>query len=143
MHVLGAPLNKLLIKKEKWNWTEQYQETFLKIKDMLTSELFLAHFDLNTELVLTSDTKKKTVGIGSVRLHKSKLEGIKAVAHAIRGLISIEKISQLEKEGLELGNFINISIVDDFLLWTDHRLLISILGSKKGILALTANRLHL
>ena len=62
---LRAPLNELLKKEEKC------QETFQRIKDVLTSELFLTYFDSKVKLILVSDTNN--VGIGAMFLHKEKL----------------------------------------------------------------------
>ena len=56
---------------------------------MLTSELFLTHFDPKMELILASDASN--VGIGAVLLHKNKLGAIKTIAHVSRGLSTAEK----------------------------------------------------
>lgn len=42
-----APPNELQNKKKnaKWVWTEEYQKIFNELKDMLTSDLYLTHFN--------------------------------------------------------------------------------------------------
>ena len=42
---LSAPLNNLLKKEVPWEWTEQHQTCFEKIKQSLTTTTVLAHFD--------------------------------------------------------------------------------------------------
>ena len=42
------------------------------------------------------------VGIGAVILQKDKFRGMKAVVHASRGLITVEKKLQIEKESLSI-----------------------------------------
>ena len=38
-------LNQLLEKNHKWKWTEQCDEAFLKVKEMITLEQVLTHYD--------------------------------------------------------------------------------------------------
>jgi len=49
------PLNKLLRKSITWNWTDQCQQTFTKIKEALISADVLAHFDPSLSLGITCD----------------------------------------------------------------------------------------
>ena len=49
MHNLHAPLNELLKRDKDWEWTPECQEAFVKIKEVLTSDLFLTHYNLNVE----------------------------------------------------------------------------------------------
>ena len=68
---------------------------------MLTSELFLTHFDPKAELILVSDASN--IGIGTVLLHEDKLGGIKALMYTSRRLITADKnYSKIEKESLSL-----------------------------------------
>ena len=39
MHILRAPLNHLLQKDVKWNWTDECKKAFEKLKTSLTSNL--------------------------------------------------------------------------------------------------------
>ena len=41
------PLNELLEKDRKWVWNERCNRAFLKVKDMITSDVVLTHYDPN------------------------------------------------------------------------------------------------
>ena len=43
MHSLRAPLNELL-KEKDWVWTTECQETFEKIKEVFTTDLFITNY---------------------------------------------------------------------------------------------------
>ena len=85
MHNLRAPLNKLLKKGAKWEWSEACQKAFDEIKNILTSELSLTHYDPKQEIIMASDTSE--YGICAVILHKFKDGNTKPVAHASRTLL--------------------------------------------------------
>ena len=55
MHKLRAPLNELLKKRQKWIWSKECQSAFEEIKKCLQSDLALAHFDPQKELIVASD----------------------------------------------------------------------------------------
>ena len=61
------PLNQLLEKKHKWKWTKQCNEAFLQVKEMITSEQVLTHYDPNLPLRLACDVSP--IGIGAVLSH--------------------------------------------------------------------------
>ena len=143
MHDLRAPLNELL-KDKKWKLTPECQTAFDQIKKALTSDLFLTHYDTKLEIIVASDAS--SYGVGSCILHKISDGTKKPIAHASRTLLQAEKhYSQIEKNALEIifavtklhrylhGRF--------FTLQTDHKPLITIFGSKKGLPIYTANRL--
>ena len=145
MHNLRAPLNNLLRKDIEWEWTTECQETFEKIKKILTSDLFLAHYDPTQEIVVASDAS--SYGIGACLLHKMKDGSMKPVSHASRTLLPAEKnYSQIEKEALGIvyavTKFHRFIHGRTFTLQTDHKPLLTIYGSKKGLPTHTANRLQ-
>ena len=112
---------------------------------MLTSDLALTHHDPQKEIIVASDASD--YGIGAVILHKFEDGSKKPVVHASRTLLSAEKrYCQIEKESLAivyvLKKFHKFIHGRSFLLQTDHRPLLSIYGSKKGISTHTANRLQ-
>ncbi|EYB85899.1 hypothetical protein Y032_0289g1517 [Ancylostoma ceylanicum] len=145
MHVLRAPLDALLKKNTKFEWTKTCDDSFNKAKQMLASDLLLAHFDPRQEIVVAADASN--YGIGAVILHRYPNGSEKAIAHASRSLLPAEKnYSQIEKEGLALiyaiQKFHKMLHGRKFTLLTDHKPLLAIFGSKKGIPVYTANRLQ-
>ena len=135
MHELRAPLNKLLSKNKKWCWTKECDNAFNKIKKCLLLDLALAHYDLKKELIVASDASDYS--IGAVLLHKFEDGVTKPIGHASRALLPVERnYSQIE-EGLAI-----MYAVKKFhrFLQTDHKLLLSNFGSKKGVPTHSANR---
>ena len=59
---LSAPLNNLLKKEVPWEWTEQHQTSFEKIKQALTTTPVLTHFDPDIPIGLACDAS--AVGMG-------------------------------------------------------------------------------
>ena len=136
LYNLCTPLNKLLKKVKKWRWTPKYQTAFDQIKKALTSDLFLMHYDPKLEIIVASNASSYKMPDGTK----------KPIAHASRTLLPAEKhYSQIEKEALGItfavikfhwylhGRF--------FTLQTDHKPLITIFRSKRGLPIYTANRL--
>lgn len=145
LHRLRAPMNHLLSKNVKWNWSTECQKSFDKVKSLLISDLLLTYFDPSLEIVVAADASD--YGVGAVISHRFQDGTEKAIAHASRTLTSAErKYSQIEKEGLALvfavKKFHKMLHGRKFTLFTDHKPLLSIFGSKKGIPVYTANRLQ-
>ena len=144
MQSLRGSLNELLRKGKLWLWTPECQESFEKIKKTLTSDLSLTHYDPTLDIIVASYASP--YGIGAYILYKLPDGSRKAVAHASRSLLPAEKqYSQIEKEAL--GIIFAVTKLHRhlhgirFLLQTDHKPLITIFGSKKGLPVYTANRL--
>ncbi|CAB4044385.1 Hypothetical predicted protein, partial [Paramuricea clavata] len=57
------PLNQMLESNYQWNWTDQCEEAFCKVKAMIVSDLVLTHYDTNLPLQLACDASP--VGIGA------------------------------------------------------------------------------
>ncbi|CAI2731094.1 unnamed protein product [Schistosoma spindalis] len=145
LHRLRAPMNQLLSNNVRWDWSSKCQKCFDKVKSLLTSDLLLTYFDPSLEIVVAADASD--YGIGAVISHRFPDGKEKAIAHASRTLTSAErKYSQIEKEGLALifavKKFHKMLHGRKFTLFTDHKPLLSIFGSKKGIPVYTANRLQ-
>lgn len=84
MRELRAPLDKLLLKDVKWNWTKECQLAFEKAKSTLQSDLLLTHFDPQHIIKVAADASN--YGIGAVVLHRFPDNTEKAIAHAARAL---------------------------------------------------------
>ena len=67
MHDLRPPLNVLLKKEKAWDWTSECQAAFEKIKETLTSNLFLTHYNPKLKIIVASDAS--SYGIGACILH--------------------------------------------------------------------------
>lgn len=145
MHQLRHPLDKLLKKDVKWLWTPECQLSFDRFKRILQSGLLLTHYDPKLPIVVAADASN--TGVGAVILHKMPDGSIKAIQHASRSLTAAEKsYGQPEKEALGIifavTKFRKMLLGRRFLLQMDHKPLLSIFGSKKGIPLHTANRLQ-
>ena len=116
-----APFYELLQKNVEWKWSQTCSDAFSSIKKILVSPLALTHYDLAIPLVLAADASKT--------------------------LTAAEKnYAQIEKEALAL--VYGVQKFDEFLrgrtftLLTDHKPLLTIFESKKGIPMTSANRLQ-
>ena len=100
MHSLQAPLNELLKKKKNGS---ECQETFEKIKEVLTSDLFITHYNPDLEIIVASDTSSH--GIRTCILHKMEGGFLKPIAHASRTLLPAEKKKLCSDWERSTGNY--------------------------------------
>ncbi|XP_040172579.1 uncharacterized protein K02A2.6-like [Anopheles arabiensis] len=145
LHELRYPMDQLLKKESKWKWTPECQEAFVKFKEALQSHLLLTHYDPKLPIIVAADASN--TGIGAVIFHQFTDGKMKAIQHASRTLTPAEQnYGQPEKEALALVyavcKFHKYLLGRHFTLLTDHKPLLSIFGSKKGIPLHTANRLQ-
>ena len=139
------PMNQLLRKKTKWEWTPECQQAFEEAKQRLSSTLVLAHYDPNLPLVLAGDASQ--YGIGAVISHTYPDGSECPTAYTSRTLSPSERnYAQLEKEALSLvygvPKFYTYLYGRSFTILTDYMPLTTILGPKQGIPALAAARLQ-
>ena len=132
-------------KGKLWEWTTECQQAFEKIKKILTSDLFLTHYNPDLEIIVASDSS--SYDIGSCSLHKMTDGTSKPIAHSSRALLAAEKnYSQIEKEALAIifavSKFHRFIYGRYLILQTDHKPLLTIFGSKNGLPTHTANRLQ-
>ena len=94
-HAWFASFVKQTIKKDaKWVWTIECQEAFEKIKGILTSDLFLTHYDPKKEIILASDAS--SCGIRACIMHQLKDGSVK---HTSRMLLSAKKELFRDRKG--------------------------------------------
>ena len=130
-----APLNRLLGKGVKWIWSTEEQNAFEAAKQLLLDSPALVHFDPQRKLYLQCDAS--SVGLGVVLSHR--IDGTdRPVAFASKTLSIAQKgYSQLEKEGLAiifgLTRFHQFLYGRKFVIVTDHKPLLGLLGEQKGL----------
>ena len=139
------PLNQLLEQGKQWNWTTECEEAFIKVKELIASDMVLTHYDPGRPLRLACDASP--VGIGAVLSHIMDDGSERPIAFASRTLSKTEKnYSQIDKEALALvwgvKKFHLYLFGRHFTLVTDHDPLTSIFHPKKGIPAMTVARLQ-
>ena len=139
------PLNRLLQKDRKWKWSAECDQAFQSAKDALTSSKVLVHYDPALPLKLAADAS--AYGVGAVISHVLSDGTERPIAFASRTLSPSEtNYAQLEKEALALifgiKKFHQYLYGRHFVLVTDHKPLMAILGPKKGIPSLSAARLQ-
>ncbi|BHF71132.1 hypothetical protein SprV_0401418700 [Sparganum proliferum] len=144
-HDVLAPLNRLLQKDAPWFWSPDCEKAFAQPKSMLSSDMLLTHYDLTLPIVVVADASNH--GVGAVISHTFPDWSGKAIMHASRTLTPAEKnYGQIEKETLALvfsvKKFHKLLYGRHFTLLTDHKPLLSIFGSKKGIPIYSAGRLQ-
>ena len=94
-----APLRKLLRKDTPWRWTEEENKTFESLKNLVTSDLVVAHYDSKLPTSLIVDASPE--GLGAILTQKQPDETMRPVYYASRALTAQEKkYSQTEREAL-------------------------------------------
>ncbi|XP_055623231.1 uncharacterized protein K02A2.6-like [Toxorhynchites rutilus septentrionalis] len=145
MRMLRYPLDNLLKVETKFSWSPECQKAFDRFKQIHSSDLLLTHYDPKREIIVSADAS--SVGLGATISHRFPDGTIKVVQHASRALTKAEQAySQPDREGLAIifavTKFHKMLFGRHFRLQTDHRPLLRIFGSKKGIPVYTANRLQ-
>lgn len=138
-------LYNLLRKDVEFTFDDKCMTAFSKVKELLTTAPVLAHYDPNAPAVLTVDAS--STGLGCV-LSIIDSEGIeRPVSFSSRTLSPAERsYSQIDKEatGIVFGvkKYHQYLYGRHFTLKCDHKPLLSIFGSKKGIPVFAAGRLQ-
>ncbi|XP_054274663.1 uncharacterized protein K02A2.6-like [Macrosteles quadrilineatus] len=138
------PLNRLLRKGNTFTWSSACEQSFLKIKEIITSDDVLVHFDPSLPLVLATDASP--VGVGAVLSHRYRDGTDRPIAFASRSLSKSEqKYSQIDKEALGiywgLKKFFPFCYGRKFTLITDHKPLVSIFNPAKTLPTISATRI--
>lgn len=142
-----SPLYELLKKGAKWCWSDRENEAFMRIKNNITSDQVLTHFNPGAKIILTVDASPSGLGAVLSQIDSDKQE--KPIAFASRTLSNSEKrYSQIQKEataiifGVRRFHQYLYGRATPFILRTDHKPLLSIFGPNKGIPEVSANRLQ-
>jgi len=141
---IAEPLYRLTKKATPWKWEKEEQAAFQRLKDVLSSEQVLVHFDPGKPLGLSCDAS--SVGIGAVLFHRYPDGSERPIANVSKTLTAAERnYSQIHKEALAiifgLKKFYQFLYGRHFTLVTDHKPLTALFGPKKGTPLLAANRL--
>ena len=95
------PLNQLLENNHKWKWAEQCETAFHSVKEMITSEQVLTHYDPSLPLRLACDVYPAGIGTVLSYVMNDGTEG--PIAFASRTLTKTEQgYAQIDKEALAI-----------------------------------------
>lgn len=141
---IRKPLNDLLKKNAKFIWNNECQLAFESLKNFLTSDLLLVRPNYEDTFVLTTDASEYAIGAVLSNVHSIN----KPIAFASRGLVGAERrYHTIEKELLAIvwavEYFRHYIYGQNFIVYTDHRPLISIWHLKETSPTLTRLRLKL
>lgn len=145
MRSLRGPLDNLLKSNIKWKWNNECHNSFIKLKEILSSDITLTHYNPTQEIIVAADASN--YGLGACIMHRFADGTIKPICHASRSLQPAERAySQIEKEALALifavTKFHKLIFGQKIILQTDHKPLLAIFGRKNGIPTHAANRLQ-
>lgn len=137
------PLYHLLKKEVKFDWTQECETAFKKVKDEIAKDVTLAHYDLQDKIILVTDASD--FAISAVLLSVKKSEE-RPIAFWGRMLNKAEKnYSVVDKEALGVvegcKQFRQYLLGRKFTLRTDQKSLIKIFGEHQGIPIMTSARL--
>ena len=132
-------------KSVTWKWTEEHSSVFNSDKEMLSSSTMLAHFDEEKELVMSCDSS--SYGLGTVLSHKYDNGTERPIMFASRTLNVAEKnYSQIDKEALSIifgiKKFNQYLYGRTFVIYTDHKPLITLFGETKAIPTSASGRIQ-
>lgn len=83
------PLNKLLQRDTEFKWTKECNISFNKVKEEITSEKVLAHYNPEQELILATDASP--FGLGAILSHRYEDGTERPIAFASRALNKSER----------------------------------------------------
>lgn len=93
---VAEPLRKLTCKDQPWIWTQEQENAFRDLKQLVTTTPVLRYFDATKDVVIQCDSS--SVGLGAVLLQEGQ-----PVVYASKTLTPTErKYAQIEKETLAI-----------------------------------------
>lgn len=130
---ISAPLNNLSNSKGKFKWTKECQDTFLLLKNILTTAPILIYPNFNEPFFLSTDASN--VGLGAILFQYDKERFERVVSYASRTLNGAERnYSTTHKEGLgvvwAIKKFHTYLYGRKFTVITDHKPLIHLFSIK-------------
>ncbi|KAG0720105.1 Transposon Tf2-6 polyprotein [Chionoecetes opilio] len=138
------PLHRLTRKDSTWKWGAEEQDSFQSLKELLSTDTVLVHFDQSTPIGISCDASN--VGIGAVLFHRYSDGSERPIANVSKTLSKCQRnYSQIQKEALAivfaLKKFHQYLYGRHFVLVTDHKPLLALFGPTKATPALAVNRL--
>lgn len=142
---LRGPLIELTLDNAEFLWGEAQEKAFQDLKEIMGSELILTHYDPRKKIVVAADASG--YGMGGVIMHEFTDRSLHPIVHVSKAFNAAQKnYSQIEKEAEALVFTVKrchkYLFGRRFELHTDHKPLLTIFGSKKGIPVVTASRLQ-
>lgn len=142
---LRGPLIELTIDGAEFKWGERQEKAFLDLRKIMESELVLTHYDPLKKIVVAADAS--AYGMGGAIMHEFPNGSLHPIIHVSKAFSAAQKnYSQIEKEAEALVFTVKrchkYLFGRKFELHTDHKPLLTIFGSKKGIPVITASRLQ-
>jgi hypothetical protein len=127
-----APITDLLKDTNDFIWENPQQHAFEEVKKLLVTSPALTHYDPSLNYRVASDAS--LLGIGAV-LEQEELSMWKPVSYASRRLSETEsRYAVIEREVLGIvwacQKFHDFIFGKDFIILTDHKPLVAILGQK-------------
>ena len=144
LSTVTEPLHRLTKRGTEWRWEAEQEAAFTTLKNMLSTDTVLAHFDPQQEIGISCDASE--VGLGAVLFHRYADGSERPLANVSKTLTDTQRrYSQIQKEALAivfaLHKFHQFLYGRKFILVTDHQPLTSLFGPNKATPALAANRL--
>ena len=133
LSTITQPLRALLVKGTPWTWSESQQTAFDHLKRTLSAHPVLAPYSPDRESTVSADAS--SFGLGAVLLQTQADGSQRPVSYQSRSLTPAEtRYSQIEKEALAVtwacDRFSELLIGTHFHIETDHKPLVSLLGSR-------------
>ena len=121
-----APLYELTSHKVEYKWTDRQQWAFDKIKKELLRQPTLAHFQLGSKLLLTTDSSGKAIGATLYQYQNNELRTIGYFSKALQGpdLKRPMRIKELFALTFAIKHFEFFLIGTEFDAYVDHKSLI-------------------